>query len=166
MSVVLQGHVPYLVSRVAALIREAVAPILAEHDITLPMWRVLAVLSAEGESTTGTLLIATSLEQSTLSRTIAALERRGFVSKKTTRGDGRTISVRLLAAGRAFNERLAPHWRHQHQTLVAGVDPAELEVFKGVLDRLHANISAATHSPTAKMRSRARAPATPGRGRS
>jgi DNA-binding MarR family transcriptional regulator len=160
MTVSIENHVPYLVARVAALVREAVAPILAEYDITLPMWRVLATLAANGEQTTGSLLIATALEQSTLSRTITALERRGFVSKKTIRGDARSITVRLLAAGRAFNDRLVPHWIHQHATLTAGVAAADLEVFKGVLDTLYANISAATNSPTAKMRTRARTPAS------
>jgi MarR family transcriptional regulator, organic hydroperoxide resistance regulator len=156
MSVTLKNHVPYLVARVAALVREAVAPILAEYDITLPMWRVLAALAADGEQSTGALLIATSLEQSTLSRTISALEQRGFVSKKAARGNARSITVRLLAPGRAFNERLVPYWTNQHATLVNGVDAPDLEVFKAVLDRLYENISAATNSPTAKMRSRAR----------
>jgi DNA-binding MarR family transcriptional regulator len=156
MAVSLKNHVPYLVTRVASLVREAVAPTLAEFDITLPMWRVLAALSAEGEQTVGQLLIATSVEQSTLSRTISALERRGYVSKKTQRDNARSITVSLLARGRALNERLEPHWNGNHAELVAGVDPADLEVFKHVLDQLYVNISAATSSPTAKMRSRAR----------
>jgi MarR family transcriptional regulator, organic hydroperoxide resistance regulator len=104
----LKNHVPYLVTRVAALVREAVAPILTEFDITLPMWRVLAALSQDGEQTIGALLVATSLEQSTLSRTITALQRRGLVSKKTQRDDARAITIAILAKGRALNERLAP----------------------------------------------------------
>jgi DNA-binding MarR family transcriptional regulator len=152
----LKNHVPYLVTRVAALVREAVAPLLAEFDITLPMWRVLAVLGEDGEQTVGELLIATSLEQSTLSRTISALQSRGLVSKKSQRGDARAITIGILARGRAFNDRLAPYWDGQHKALVAGVDAADLERFKTVLDQLYANISAATDSPTAKMRSRAR----------
>jgi DNA-binding MarR family transcriptional regulator len=152
----LENHVPYLVARVAALVREAVAPILAEFDMTLPMWRVLASLAQDGEQTVGELLIATSLEQSTLSRTISALQRRGLVSKKSRSNDARSIVIALLARGRTFNERLAPYWDGQHRMLVAGVDPADLERFKTVLDQLYVNISAATNSPTAKMRSRAR----------
>lgn len=152
----LKDHVPYLVTRVASLVREAVLPILAEFDITLPMWRVLAALAQDGEQTAGELLIATSLEQSTLSRTISALVGRGLVSKKSRRGDARAITIGILARGRALNERLAPYWDGQHRLLVAGVAPADLERFKGVLDQLYANISAATNSPTAKMRSRAR----------
>jgi MarR family transcriptional regulator, organic hydroperoxide resistance regulator len=155
MSVSLKNHVPYLVTRVASLVREAVAPVLAEFDITLPMWRVMAALAAEGEQTVGELLIATSVEQSTLSRTVTALQRRGLVSKKTQRDNARSITVGLLARGHALNERLAPYWNGNHAELVAGVDAADLEVFKRVLDQLYANISAATDSPTAKMRSRA-----------
>jgi DNA-binding MarR family transcriptional regulator len=154
----LENHAPYLVTRVAALVREAVAPILAEFNITLPMWRVLAALAQDGEQTVGELLIATSLEQSTLSRTISALQQRGLVSKKSRRDDARSIVIALLARGRAFSERLTPYWDGQHRMLVAGVDPADLERFKAVLDQLYVNISAATNSPTAKMRSRARSP--------
>ena len=156
MPVPLKNHVPYLVTRVASLVREAVAPVLTEFDITLPMWRVLAALTAEGELTVGELLIATSVEQSTLSRTVTALQRRGYVSKKTQRDNARSITVTLLARGRALSERLAPYWNGNHAALVAGVDAADLEVFKRVLDQLYANISAVTDSPTAKMRSRAR----------
>ena len=152
----IRNHVPYLVARVAALVHEAVLPILAEFEITLPMWRVLAVLGQDGEQTIGALLIATSLEQSTLSRTISALQKRGLVSKKSRRDDARSIAIGILARGRTLNERLAPYWDGQHKMLVAGVDGADLDVFKRVLDHLYANISAAADSPTAKMRSRAR----------
>ena len=155
----LTHHVPYLVARVASLVREAVAPILAEFDITLPMWRVLAVLGEDGERTVGELLVATSLEQSTLSRTISALQRRGLVSKKSRRDDARSIAVAILTRGRALNARLAPYWDGQHRMLVAGVDAADLACFKAVLDQLYDNVSAATDSPTAKMRSRFRSSA-------
>jgi MarR family transcriptional regulator, organic hydroperoxide resistance regulator len=151
----LENHVPYLVTRVASLVREAVAPILAEFDITLPMWRILAALAQDGEQTVGELLIATSLEQSTLSRTITALQRAGLISKKNHRDDARSITIAILAKGRTLNERLAPYWDGQHRMLVAGVDAADLERFKAVLAQLYANIAAATNSPTAKMRSRA-----------
>ena len=152
----LTNHVPYLVTRVASLVREAVAPILAEFDITVPMWRVLAALSDGGDLTIGDLLIATSLEQSTLSRTITALQKRGLISKKSQRRDARSIAVGILARGKALNERLAPYWDGQNRMLTAGVSATDLDHFKTVLDRLYQNVSAATNSPTAKMRSRAR----------
>jgi DNA-binding MarR family transcriptional regulator len=155
----LKNHVPYLVTRVASLVREAVAPILAEFDITLPMWRVLAALGDDDEQTVGALLIATSLEQSTLSRTISVLQSRGLVSKKSQRDDARAITIGILARGRALNERLTPYWDGQHELLVAGVAAADLERFRTVLERLYANISVASDSPTAKMRSRARSAA-------
>ncbi len=154
----LKNHVPYLVARVFALGSEAVAPVLREFDITLPMWRVLAALYDYGEQTAGELLVATSLEQSTLSRTISALSRRGFVSRKASRGNKRTITVGLLARGRTLSEQLLPHMVDAHRTLVAGVDPARLEIFLDVIDQLYENASRATNTPTARMRSRVRKP--------
>ena len=153
----LDRHVPYLIARLAALVREVIAPVLTDYDITLPMWRVLGSLAEKKEQTVGDLLLATSLEQSTLSRTLSALENRGLIAKKINLDDGRTISIALVARGRALTQRLQPHWDDAHTSLVSGVSKRDLETFIRVVDQLYRNASVAIDTPTARMRLRATA---------
>jgi DNA-binding MarR family transcriptional regulator len=151
----LRAHVPYLVTRAGALTSEAFMPALRRHRMTLAMWRVLAALHENEEQTLGELLVATSLEQSTLSRTVTALRDRGLISRKASRDDARAGRVALLTRGRAMTEQIIPAAMRSHAELVEGVASADLDVFIAVLERMYANLSGATQSRTAKMRRRA-----------
>src|SRR5215210_2877929 len=62
----LDNYLPYLLNRVGfALVSSFTASALAQHDLTIDMWRVLAALSNRGELRQVDLSTMTSIEAST-----------------------------------------------------------------------------------------------------
>ena len=74
----LNYFVPYLMNRIAATWNTELAGDLKTFDLTTPQMRVLAVLSINSGLTINELSVLTVTEQSTMSRTLDALEERAF----------------------------------------------------------------------------------------
>jgi len=138
----LGNYVPYLLNRAGARIATAFTAVVRAEGLTLPMWRVLAVLRDDGPSRIGHLSRRTSIEVSTLSRVVDGLEDRGLVRRRREEGDARSVRVDLTAAGTALTDRLIPVARQYEQTAVAGLTADEVELLKSLLRRLYDNMAA------------------------
>jgi DNA-binding MarR family transcriptional regulator len=106
------GHdrfLPYLINRTATQINRRMLDILAQHGLTLTHWRVLAFLSGREGLSIGELAQATMTEQSTLSRSLRALEGLGYINRRGCSTDTRSVLVHLEPKGRkAFESMLEP----------------------------------------------------------
>lgn len=121
--------------------REAVMrrfrPILAEHGLTEQQWRVLRALAdsdvaqSVGELSTRTFLLGPSL-----SRMLAALERRGLVARAVHADDARRAAVRLTAGGRRLVETIAPRSEAEYRSIERRFAPGELDELYRLLSRL------------------------------
>ena len=98
----LASYLPYLVNRVGARLAEAFSGELADLRITLPMWRVMAALCQKAGQRVGELAEVTSIEVSTLSRLLRAMERKELVRRARSLEDARTVLVELTDAGVAI----------------------------------------------------------------
>jgi DNA-binding MarR family transcriptional regulator len=140
----LRNHLAYLLNRVGFLARDNMSHALAPDGVTLPMWRVLASLYCAGEETIGGLVPHTSLEQSTVSRTVAALHQRRLVSRTPGKDDARLVVVRLTAKGRMLTEKLIPHARNADRILTGGISQADVQQLRELFDKLYVNMMRAT----------------------
>jgi MarR family transcriptional regulator, organic hydroperoxide resistance regulator len=136
-----QGYVPYLLRRIADTLIERFTAGLKPYGITLPMWRVLAVLHRRGGTRFGVLVSQTLIEPPTLSRLIAALRAKGFVSKSSSAVDARGVLISPTAKGLNLIERLTPHAFEVEKETLAGLTEDEAEMFRRLVRRVCANLA-------------------------
>jgi DNA-binding MarR family transcriptional regulator len=137
----LRSYLPYLFNRVGFAVTDAFGETLAPNDLTVPMWRVLAVLLYHGPQRIGELAALTSIEFSTLSRLLGTMQRRKLVTRKRARADARVVIVALTERGRGLTEALVPAASALEESLIDGLSADEVAALKRTLDKLYANIS-------------------------
>jgi MarR family transcriptional regulator, organic hydroperoxide resistance regulator len=69
----LDHYLPYLINRVGNILVQLFSRDLAPYQLSVPMWRVMAVLAENGEHRLIDLSIMTSIDASTLSRLTEAM---------------------------------------------------------------------------------------------
>jgi DNA-binding MarR family transcriptional regulator len=79
---------------------------------------LLQALSLAGEVSQGTLGEILAIDSTTLSRTLAIMERRGWIASRSGE-DRRERLLSLSKAGRAEYKRALPHWEEVQQELRA-----------------------------------------------
>jgi len=132
--------VPYLLNRVGVSVAERFTRRLEQHDVTLPMYRVLAVLRQTGTHTLGELSGMVSVELSTLSRLIGNMVRRGLVTRIRPESNARIVEIDLTPDGAAMADRLMPIATLFEDTLIADMDPAQVEALKVLLRHLNQQV--------------------------
>lgn len=138
----LDDYLPYLVNRVGvALALEFGKDALARYGLSIEMWRVLVVLSANGGQRQVDLGGLTSIDASTLSRMVTRLARLGFVVRRRSTANNREVEVALTGKGRAALRRLIPIARRYEQLAAAGIAPAELAAVKRALRAMYRNLT-------------------------
>lgn len=139
----LGDYLPYLANRVGSIIAEQFgAQALAEHGLSIAMWRVMAVLASKGGQRQIDLADLTSIEVSTLSRLVTRLVRTGIASRTRSASSTREVVVKLTPKGKAQVARLVPIARDYEAAAIAGVRPDELAMVKSALRRMYANMKA------------------------
>ncbi|HEX4411083.1 MAG TPA: MarR family winged helix-turn-helix transcriptional regulator [Xanthobacteraceae bacterium] len=139
----LGDYMPYLVNRVGSIIAEQFGnAALAQHRLSIAMWRVLAALAANGSQRQIDLADLTSIETSTLSRLVTRLLRMGLVTRTPSANSNREVSVKLSAKGNALVARLIPSARQYEADALAGLPPQDVAVVKRSLQRMYENMKA------------------------
>ena len=68
-----QGYLPYLIRRISDSLIDRFSAGLAPHGLTIPMWRIIAVLHGRGATRFHVLVSQTLIEPPTLSRLLKEL---------------------------------------------------------------------------------------------
>jgi MarR family transcriptional regulator, organic hydroperoxide resistance regulator len=148
----LGDYLPYLVNRVGTIIADQFGEeALAEHGLSIAMWRVMAVLASTGGQRQIDLADLTSTDASTLSRLVSRLMRMGLVTRARSASSNREVAVALSAKGNTLVARLIPIARQFERDAIAGLPPQELMVLKRCLRRMYANMKS---RPAAESRPR------------
>lgn len=128
----LDGYLLYLLARASSVASSQFHAALARQGISVPTWRVLAVLS-DGPATVGQLAEAVLLKQATLSKALDRLERDGLVRRQRRGADRRQVTVALTDAGAGLARDLIPQAMAHQQALLAPYDEGETQALIGVL---------------------------------
>lgn len=136
----LQQFAPYLMNRIMGRYNANLRDDLRKHGLTTSQVRTLAVLSVMDGVPVNDLAVYTVIEQSTLSRTLDALERQGLVRREQAETDSRVRRVSLTDDGRAEFARAWPLMHDEFETMFDGIDDAEYAAFIGTLNRMLKNI--------------------------
>ena len=138
----LQSFVPYIIYRITNLLTQRLRSRLRKSGINITRWRVLSVLRAYGELSVGRIVELTVMEQPSISRVVAQLEREGLVKRETSSKDSRFVHVELTPAGDAAFANVYPSAQRHQELALIGFSGSEIRVLKGFLLRILKNIEA------------------------
>lgn len=135
----LARFLPYHVNRTGMRLAGAFGEELTRYDLSVPMWRVLAALWDGGERKAGDLMVDTSIEQSTLSRLLTAMEKRGLLRRRRSEADARAVVVKLTAEGRKLTKELIPYALRNERIALRGFSEQEIDQLLAMLTRIYEN---------------------------
>jgi DNA-binding MarR family transcriptional regulator len=138
----LPSYLPYLLNRAGTRLASAFTRELKSFGIGLNRWRILAALHQGGDRRMGELAQMTSIESSTLTRAVDALEAAKLARRVRTSEDLRGVSVRLTPRGWALTEAIIPIAVRYERVALANLDPEEEALLKRLLIRVYDNMAA------------------------
>ena len=139
----LDAFLPYRLSIASNRVSAAVATAYeALFGLTIPQWRLIAVI-AQGQGVTQQALgAATQMDKVTVSRAATALVERGLVTRTRHPDDQRSHLLSLSSAGRALYDSVVPKALALEAQIFDGFSAAELAQFHAVLARIEAAATA------------------------
>ncbi|MGD9600921.1 MAG: MarR family winged helix-turn-helix transcriptional regulator [Gammaproteobacteria bacterium] len=137
----LAGFLPYRISVLANRISSRLANVYADRfDLTIPEWRVMAVLGQFDGVSADFVCTKTEMDRVTVSRAVARLLRKRYISRRFHVEDRRRSRLSLAAAGRQVYAEVVPLARRYEAALRQGIDTADLARFDAVIGRLQERI--------------------------
>ena len=136
----LHHFAPYLMNRIMGRYNATLREEFRRQHRTIPQVRALAVLSVLDDITVSDLSVYTVIEQSTLSRTLDALEEHGLVRRETGENDSRERRVHLTEHGRAEFARAWPAMHEAFAAMFEGIEDAEYSALVMTLQKMLRNI--------------------------
>ncbi|HWA00008.1 MAG TPA: MarR family transcriptional regulator [Caulobacterales bacterium] len=134
---VLEAFLPYRLSILSNRVSRAIAARYSEtFDLTIPEWRVIAVLGRRPGLTASEIAEATDMDKVAISRAVARLTKKRRVSATTDAEDGRRQNLSLTAAGAAVHAQIAPVALKCEQRLVASLSAKDKATLDALIDRL------------------------------
>lgn len=144
----LNHFAPYLLNRVATRWNANLQDAAKVHDLTTVKMRVLAVLSITSPLTINELSEFAVTEQSTMSRTLDAMEEQGLIRRNPREDDLRVREVALTQDGRDAFTRFWPEMYALYSALFHGISEAEYEALIMTLHKLSRNLHTIDASQT------------------
>lgn len=139
----LDDFLPYRLSVASNMVSEAVATAYRTlFGLRIPEWRLVAVLAEDGAMSQQALCGRTRMDKVTVSRAAIGLVDRGLVAREPNPNDQRSHLLKLSDQGWALYEQIAPKALELERRIFDGIDPAELERFRAMLERLEAATAA------------------------
>lgn len=136
----LNQFAPYLMNRIAARWNANLAEELKVHDMTTLKMRTLAILSISSSVTINELAIYAVTEQSTMSRTLDALEEQGLIRRQPRPDDMRMRDISITEEGRAAFEKVWPTLYTRFVQMFDGIDEDAYRTFIATLQTILGNI--------------------------
>ena len=130
----LNQFAPYLLNRLSAQWNGELQEVLRSFDISTTQMRALAVLTVASGITVNELALFAVTEQSTMSRTLDALEDQDLIRRKAKAGDMRVREVFITEKGLNLFSTLWPDMYGLYAHFFEGVDEME---FRGFIATLH-----------------------------
>ena len=139
---VLDSFTPYRIVALGHAISGRLSKTYADENITIPEWRVLAVISQADSLAARDVVGRTPMDKMSVSRVVASLEAKDLVLRTPDQHDRRVNMLSLSSAGRALFERIEALALQFEDELLAALSPRELAAFETVMQKLEDRASA------------------------
>ncbi len=113
---------------------------LKPFGLRVPEWRALAALFARRSCTMTELSDLSSIDRTTLTRTMDRMEDAGWAARLVDTQDARVTRLALTAAGERLFGRLWPTVERLNQAAVAGLPAGAVEALRATLERMKSNL--------------------------
>lgn len=131
----------YKVYDLQRLLHRTLEMAFKHHGITPGQWNLLNQLDQAGALSQKALADLTRKEQATITRYLDTLERKDLIVRNRDANDRRAHVVTITDQARDLLKQVEPLAEDASRHLVDGIDPAEIDTFLDVLERLKANAS-------------------------
>ena len=138
----LEDHLFFHFSQILARRTRALNARLRPYDLDYSRWRVLAVLQEHSGATMGRLADLTSVDRTTLTRTLGLMEKAGLVARREQESDRRSLAISLTAKGRRLFARILPLALSETDRALIGFSSEEIGILRGQLKRMADNLRA------------------------
>jgi DNA-binding MarR family transcriptional regulator len=136
----LQDHLFYYFTQILARRTRALNVELRPFGLDYQRWRVLAALNEEATMSMGRLAELTSVDRTTLTRTLGLMEAEKLLSRAPNARDRRAIDISLTARGHRIFERILPKVLAQTERAVDGLTTDEVLSMRRLLTRMVDNL--------------------------
>ncbi len=102
----LSAFTPYRLVVLARAMSEQLGALYESEDLTIPEWRVLAVVSQAPSVAARDVVARTPMDKMAVSRAVAMLEEKGLIARAPA-ADRRVSSLKLSTKGRAVFDRVS-----------------------------------------------------------
>ncbi|GHD53418.1 hypothetical protein GCM10017083_30100 [Thalassobaculum fulvum] len=134
---VLDRFLPYRLSVLSNTVSRSIARLYADRfGITIPEWRVLAILGDSGPRTSAEICGRTAMDKVQVSRAIQRLMSARLVSRRTDPADRRRATIAMTAKGAAVYREVVPLALSREAILLDGFTAEECRLLDRLLDRL------------------------------
>jgi DNA-binding MarR family transcriptional regulator len=133
----LDGYLPYRLSVASNAVSRLIARAYEDRfGLTIPQWRVIAVLGENGPLTQQAIGVRTVMDKVAVSRATQGLVKRRLVQRAPHDVDGRSHHLALSKAGERLYSEVSPVALEYESRLLRQFDPAAVEELKRVLRHL------------------------------
>lgn len=133
----LEAFLPYRLAVLANTVSRAIARRYEdEFGLTIPEWRVMALLGVSPGLTATEVAEATPMDKVAVSRAVRGLMEAGRLKATADKADARRQRLALTSSGMAIYRRIVPLARALEAQLVADLGAKERDALEGVLAQL------------------------------
>jgi DNA-binding MarR family transcriptional regulator len=133
---ILEDFAPYRIVALGHAVSGRLSQAYRDENLTIPEWRVLAVISQAEKVAARDVVSRTPMDKMTVSRAVASLEAKDFVSRATSESDRRVSMLSLSKNGRALFDRVAALALEIEDELMSSFEPDERTQFIALLAKL------------------------------
>ena len=139
----LSAFLPYRLSILSNRISNAISRTYkARFGLTVPEWRILAVLGDIHAMTARDIAAATEMDKVTVSRATAKLVERELIQSEVSPEDGRSRLLRLSETGQSIFDEVTPLATTYEANLMEGLTVEERETLTRLIDKLYDRMDA------------------------
>ena len=139
----LADFLPYRLSVLANRVSSQLASAYSTRfDISIAEWRVIAVLGECAAVSADFVCAKTEMDKVTVSRAVAKLLKKRYVTRRFTRHDRRQSQLSLAAAGRALYADIVPLARRYEAALIVNLSTAARRELDDALAQLQEQVVA------------------------
>lgn len=137
----LNEFVPYLLSITSNAVSVRIALEYRQRfGLSVPEWRVMAVLGDSGPLTQRDLARLTVMDKVAVNRACKVLEQRRLASRRPNTQDGRSHLLELTESGTRMHDEIMPLALEMERRLFANFKPEEVAHFRHLLDRVRGEV--------------------------
>ena len=136
-NVKLDDYLPYRLSVASNAVSGLIARAYQERfGLSVPQWRVMAVLAQDGAVTPAQIVARTGMDRVTVNRAANGMVKRRLADRAPSTADGRSYILALTEEGCSLHEEIAPLALAYEAALLVDLSPEHVALLKRLLLKL------------------------------